>query len=460
MGAAKHFLRLLVCGMIVVPLLGQAPTKVSMASPIPRNIIVMIGDGMGFNQSLAASYYRFGRGPYQIYNNFPIKYGVTTYSADGQGYDPTLAWNDFNYVMTNYTDCAASATAMATGVKTYDVGVGVDAGGNPVGNVFEAAETIGMSTGIVTTVEFSHATPAGFVAHNVHRDNYEGIANEMILDSDTDVIMGTGHPWFNNNNQLMAVPSTFKYVGGESTWDALVAGTVSSDRDNDGIAEAAVLIQAASEFEALMTGPTPEFVVGVAQVSSTLQQARGGDAMADPYVVPLNLNVPTLAEMSLAAINILDDNPNGFMLMVEGGAIDWAAHSHQPGRMIEEQIDFDMAVFAVVSWVQTYSNWSETLLIVTGDHETGHLWGPDSDPTWKLLINNNQGELPGMQFYSPNHTNSLVRLYAVGADADWFTTLIAGTDPVHGPYVDNTSIAHVIFQILSYDRLYLPFIGK
>jgi alkaline phosphatase len=446
--------------MIVTLLLGGNQTKVSLASPIPKNIIIMIGDGMGYNQSLSASNYRFGAPWMQNYNDFPFKIAVSTNSADGWGYDPALAWNDFQYVKTRYTDSAAAATAMATGKKTYNTGIGVDVNGNPVGNVFETAETMGKSTGVVTTVEFSHATPAGFVAHNVSRENYMAIANEMIYASNTDVIMGAGHPWFNNNGQVVAVPNTFKYVGGETTWDALVAGTVSSDRDNDNIDETAVLIQEKSQFEALMTGPTPEFVVGVAQVYTTLQQGRGGNSMADPYVVPLNGNVPNLTEMSLAAINILDNNPNGFGLMVEGGAIDWAAHLNQPGRTIEEQIDFDKAVEAVVNWVETNSNWAETLLIVTGDHETGYLWGPGSNPTWKPLINNGVGVLPGMQFNSPNHTNSLIPMYVRGDAAHWFSTMLVGVDPIRGKYVDNTSIAQVIFKVLNAYKLFLPVIER
>jgi alkaline phosphatase len=218
--------------------------------------------------------------------------------------------------------------------------------------------------------------------------------------------------------------------------------------DGDGVAETAVLIQSQAEFQALMTGPTPERVVGVAQAYTTVQQARSGDAMADPYVVARNANVPSLTEMTLGAINVLDNNPKGFVLMVEGGAIDWAAHSNQPGRTIEEQIDFDQAVEAVVNWVETYSNWGETLLIVTGDHETGYLVGPGSDPAWQPLVNNGAGVMPGIQFNYDDHTNSLVRMYAKGDDARWFKNVVVGTDPVRGKYIDNTSIANGIFQLI------------
>lgn len=458
--ATRILFHLLVCVMTIALLLGGIRAVPSMAEPVSKNVIVMIGDGMGDNQSLAASYYRFGAAGGQIYNDFPVHFAESTYSANGAGYDPDLAWSDFSYVRVHYTDSAAAATAMATGVKTYDSGIGVDVDGNPVGNVFEAAEASGRSTGVVSTVAFSHASPAAFVAHNISRDDYEGIANEMIFESGTDVIMGTGNPWYNNNGDLLDIPNSYQFVGGQATWDALVAGTVQTDVDHDGDLETAVLVQEASQFEALISGDTPERVIGVPQVYSTLQQGRSGDEMLDPYVEPLNTNVPTLAEMSLAAINLLDNNPEGFALMIEGGAIDSAAHTNQPGRIIEEQIDFDKAVEAVFNWVETNSNWDETLLIVTGDHETGYLWGPGSDPTWQPLVNNGLGVLPGMQFYSLNHTNSLVSMYAIGDSASLFTSMVVGTDVVRGDYVDNTSIAQVIFKVLQYNKIYLPVIQE
>lgn len=452
MSISKICLRIVVSLLFVSLLMGGLQTNAAASPPVPKNIIIMIGDGMGYNQPIAASYYRFGEAGMQVYYDFPFQFAESTYSTQGWGYNPALAWSDFNYVMTHYTDSAAAATAMATGVKTYDAGIGVDQYGKKIGNVFEAAEAIGKSTGVVTTVEFSHATPAGFVAHNVTRNDYTGIAQEMILQSKADVIMGAGHPWYNANGVLRTTPNTYKYVGGQTTWDALVAGTVKTDVDGDGIDETATLIQSRSEFQALMSGPTPERVVGVAQVYETMQQGRGGNAMADAYAVPLITTVPTLTEMSLAAINVLDNDPDGFALMIEGGAIDWAAHANQPGRTIEEQVDFDQAVEAVVSWVENHSNWGETLLIVTGDHETGYLLGPGSNPTWQPLVNNGAGVMPGMAFYSPNHTNSLIRLYAKGDDARWFKTMIAGVDPVRGNYVDNTSIGALIFKVLSYGK--------
>ncbi len=189
-------------------------------------------------------------------------------------------------------------------------------------------------------------------------------------------------------------------------------------------------------------------MAGIAQVGSTLQSGRAGDTKADAFAVPFNDNVPDLSQMTLAAFNVLDNDPDGFCIMIEGGAIDWAAHSNLPGRMIEEEVDFSKAVEAVVRWVNRHSNWSETLLIVTGDHETGYLTGPGSDPEWKPLVGNGQGRMPGMEWHSGNHTNSLLPLYAKGVGADGFNRMIVQRDPMRGPYIDNTSIAKLIFAAL------------
>jgi len=426
-------------------LVASAPS--SSAPPGVKNIIVMIADGCGYNHIHAASLYRYGRTDRQVYERFPVRYGMSTYSVSGS-YDPSKAWASFDYVRSGATDSAAAATAMATGDKTYEGAIGVDKNGQPLKTVLERAEELGKATGVITSVPISHATPASFVAHNPRRDSYEEIAQEMILRSATDCIMGAGHPWFDNDGRRKETPVSYQYVGGQATWDALMAGTAGADADRDGTPDPWKLIQSRSEFRSLMEGPAPRRVIGLAQAHSTLQQGRSGDAGADPFVVPLNESVPTLAEMAQGALNVLDDDPDGLFLMIEGGAVDWAAHSNQSGRMIEEEIDFNQAVEAVVKWVKKKSNWRETLLIVTGDHETGYLTGPGSNPQWKPLTNNGKGKMPGMEWHSGGHTNSLIPYYADGNAARLFQSYATLRDPVRGRYLDNTSIAKVIFEVL------------
>ncbi|NJL30612.1 MAG: PEP-CTERM sorting domain-containing protein [Phycisphaerales bacterium] len=163
--------------------------------------------------------------------------------------------------------------------------------------------------------------------------------------------------------------------------------------------------------------------------------------------------------------------------MIEGGAVDWAGHANQLDRMIEEQIDFDNAVTEAVAWVEANSNWNETLIIVTADHETGYLMGAsdgsagfmdvngnnqfDAGVDYAHLKNNGAGNLPGASWYSGNHTNQLVPLFAKGAGAELFNNYIVGTDAnldnyyglaangwtgFDGKYIDNTSIYSVMME--------------
>jgi alkaline phosphatase len=163
--------------------------------------------------------------------------------------------------------------------------------------------------------------------------------------------------------------------------------------------------------------------------------------------------VPTLAEMAAAALNVLDDDSDGMLLMIEGGAIDWASHGNQSGRMIEELIGFELAVETVVDWIRKNSNWGETLLIVTGDHETGYLNGPYSNPAWKPVVNNGSGHLPGMEWYSSSHTNSLIVVSAKGDAARMLREYADEADPVRGPYIDNSELGQVIFRAMEPQRL-------
>jgi alkaline phosphatase len=330
--------------MLSVTTVAASPTE-APKKPAAKNVIIMIADGRGFNHLTAASYYETGKLDRQVYTRFPFRFAMSTYEVyrptdsdyalctgptHPTGYDPALAWGSWGWVMECYTDSAAAATAMATGQKTYEGGIGVDINGNPIENILEAAEAKGKATGTVTSVPFNHATPAGFIAHNVSRSKYNEIASEMINVSGAEVVMGAGHPWYDADGMPVGSPD-WGYIG-QPDYDALVAGTA-------GGANPWTLIGTRAEFQALMSGPTPPRVFGLVQVAETLQQGRSGDLYADPFVVPLLETTPTLAEMSMAALNVIDDDPDGLFLIIEGGEIDWSAHDNLSGRMIEEHID-------------------------------------------------------------------------------------------------------------------------
>jgi alkaline phosphatase len=413
---------------------------------MPQNVILMISDGQGYNTIKATDYWT-GTSP--VYETFPRQYGVSTFSAGkigpppipAIGYDPAQAWSNFNYMLTpnSATDSAAAATALATGVKVYDGQLNISTTGTQLQTITEIARDLGKSCGVVTTVMWSDATPAGMFTHHTSRNHYPAIAQEMLgPTSPLSVIMGAGNPGFDDNG-LHAVHST-QYVGGDTAWSQLTRGTHPQGWS---------LIQTKTAFENLANNANPPVtkVVGTFQALDTAQRSRtlavkGADP-ANPSGVAFNTNVPSLATMAKGALNVLNKNPLGFFLMVEGGAVDWASHANNLGSMIEEQMDFNAAVQTVADWISAHSNWNDTLLLVTADHETGFLWGPVKG-TFNEVVNNGNGVLPGAAYNSGGHSNSLVPVYAIGACSHLLDGYANQKDPMRGRYLDNTEIFQVM----------------
>jgi alkaline phosphatase len=437
---------------------------------LPKNVILMIGDGMGFNHVNASSLYQYGEVDKQVYEKFPVKLAVSTYPIierkissgsnsskvyDTIVYNPDSAWLSMEYLKRNTTESAGAATAFATGRKTYNKAINYGINNDRLYSISERAKEIGKSVGILTSVPFCHATPACFGAHNRNRNNYSEIAKEMLLDSKVDVLMGCGNPEYDDDGH--SVKMNYNYIGDSIIWMSILKSETKfgdktiQDIDGDGIPDPWTLIQSKKEFISLESDRTPpKRVLGIPMVQSTLQQKRYGDAKADPFIVPFDKNVPALKEMTKAALNILKRNPNGFFVMIEGGAIDWASHENQSGRLIEEMIDFNNSIEAVIEWISRNSSWDETCLIVVADHETGLLWGPESDkpPFFKPLVNNGKNKLPGMKWFTTGHSNSLIPLYARGCGSENFENYAKRRDPIHGEYIDNTDVGKVLFEII------------
>ena len=445
-----------------------------------KNVILMISDGAGQNTWLATSMYQGNVGKQTYDRPGWLRLGCSTYplntSTKPTGdstqlatlvYDPVKAWDTtvkpsklgnfigYAYLKGGYTDSAAAATALATGRKTYNNAINWSNDNQPMlgQTIAEIAKKRGKSVGVITTVQWCDATPAGLGgAHNVSRTNHAEIANEMLGAAWLDVIMGAGHPEFDDDGAPIADAKKYKYqdVGGQETWQALKRGE-----------RPWKLVETKADFEALTSGPTPPKVLGVPQVAGTLQQNRTRNRATlpaaevktrVPFSTPMNANVPTLTTLTKAAINCLDKNPEGFYLMIEGGAVDHANHANEAERMVEEQIDYLGAVEAVVAWIESHGGWDDTLLILTADHETGLLWGPDSAAiAFQPLEDRGQGKLPGLKYNSNGHSNSLVPLYARGPGSQQFVTLAKGPDEkaaavwqFSGRYVDNTDVFTVM----------------
>lgn len=483
----------------LAPLSAQAAAK---PLPGPKNIIVMISDGQGFNGWMATDFHQHGATGKQAYQQVrpggfaPVFVGQQTGSmvaanaagdtvrianpmqAQGAGandgmafrvtpYDPARRWLSFDATFRELTDSAAAATALFTGAKTLNGRIAIRPDGREVVSIAEIADQFGKATGTVTSVTTSHATPAPFGAKDASRGAYDEIFRQM-ASGHLDVIMGAGHPLFDDDGKP-AEPKddkAFQYVGGPESW-----AQIRSPSGLNGFA----FIDAKVDFERLAAGGrAPAKLIGVPRVATTLQGVRAGGTVG-PAEAPLNAEVPDLATMSLAALNVLDADRDGFVLMIEGGAVDWVNHANNTGRMLQEHGDFNTAVNAVVAWVEKNSSWNETLLIVTSDHETGAIWGPgvwtdadgdkrfgpgDGFTGFAVPVNNGQGKAPGLSYASGNHTNDLVPLWAIGAGAERFRDFTsrdakaaelwgAAFGGWDGSYVDNTTVFTVMHEALT-----------
>ncbi|MFN3815101.1 alkaline phosphatase [Brevundimonas sp.] len=458
----------------------------------PRNVILMIADGQGFNGWLATDYYSHGEAGKEPYmrprpdGTRPHVGAVMTGSLqmfDGAGaetrvaaearsvrrmpYDPTTRWADFGSV-SQATDSAAASTVLHTGRRTTNTRLGLAWDGETrLTSVAALARRQGMATGAVTSVQFAHATPAGAGVQTASRHDYDEVARQM-LDGRLDVVMGAGHPLFDDDGRPVApdaVPDeAWEWAGGRDYVERLLA----EGRSPGGL----TLIQNREDFERLaQAGPSEhggmEPLVGLTQVRQTLQFRRADGA-------DLIDGTPTLSVMAQGALNRLSASPKGFFVMIEGGAVDWANHANNAGRMVEEHAAFNEAVNAVVDWVEAYSSWDETLLIITADHETGMLWGPgawtdvDGDGVWSegdtfhdyaLPSNNGQGQIPGVSYGSPHHTNELVPLFAMGVGASMFEGMSLRDEGARrlwgeaydwdGGYVDNTDVFLVMHAVMT-----------
>ncbi|KGM13605.1 alkaline phosphatase [Cellulomonas bogoriensis] len=443
----------LTAAALTMPAIGAAAAPTTAPDGAPKNVILLIGDGMSYSSVDLTTAYQYGTTYHQVlvdpatgdvthvpgtpsavYQRFPVQVGQSTYAVNSS-YDAEAAWADFDWVRAGATDSAAAGTALATGVKTRNGMLGLAPDGTVLENLTERAYALGKATGLVTSVPVSHATPAAFAAHNANRNDLVGVTREYLEADYLDVVLGAGHPYYDDDNTLRSTPR-YNYIG-EREWERLVDGQTGFTFIDDN-----------AQFEALADGTSvPDRVFGVARVGSTLQQGRtGAAASAAPFTVPAN-DVPDLPTLTRGALNVLERQDEGFFVMIEGGAIDWAGHANSPATLVEDSIDFNKSVDAVVEWVEESSSWDETLVIVTSDHETGYLAGPGANPTWTAM-SGAAGSVAPHSWHSGSHTNQIVPLYAKGPGAQALEALATGTDPVRGAYLDNTDVANVLLKDL------------
>ncbi|MFI3332800.1 MAG: alkaline phosphatase [Rikenellaceae bacterium] len=251
------------------------------------------------------------------------------------------------------TDSAAAGTALATGSKT-DVGIiSQDADGNTLKTIAERAKESGMKVGVVSSVSIDHATPACFYAHSPSRSNYAEISDQL-LTSGFDYFGGGSVRW---NSRAVSEQSDKATAYAEYRKRAEESGFK--------------FVTTLEEFNGLGKGES-QAVIATLNMLSEEQNTEDGSAM--PYTIDLarysEENQITLAQFTQKGIDLLEGE-DGFFMMVEGGKIDWACHANDAATCAYEVVAFDEAIGVAMAFAAKHP--TETLIVVTGDHDCGGL---------------------------------------------------------------------------------------
>ncbi len=309
----------------------------------PRNVILLIGDGFGMNHLALGLAYAEEIGP------GPLALSGLADSGHA-GYALPVPYGNL------ITDSAASASQMATGKRMLSGTISLDSvTGEPVETIMEWAAREGYATGLVSNMNLTHATPAAFTVHSTSRYNPEGgLADQLFDEPRVDVLLGGGGRGM--------VPE------GSRVSDHLpgIAPEMDADsRRND----SRNLLSEARESGYVVASNREELVAAAG--AERLLGVFAGNHL--PYVLDrswdgLDEALPTLAELTRAALDSLSGAEDGFLLMVEGGRIDYAGHDNDVGAMLAEILDFDAAVGVAGEFARERG---DTLVLVTADHGTG-----------------------------------------------------------------------------------------
>lgn len=316
----------------------------------PTRVILLIGDGVGISYWAAA---RFAAGRLRVEESEVIGLVDTRNSAG------------------RITDSAAGATTYATGISTFNGAIGVGADSLPVETVLEIAERQGMATGLVATSSLTHATPASFAAHVPSRRMEQEIAEQM-AGQGIDVLLGGGRGFFD--------------------------GSLRADQRDllTGLRARYTVVES--------PGALRELRLDTVQTLLGLFAENNPPALAErPF---------SLAELTSTAIAVLDRDPDGFFLMVEGSQPDWRGHDNQPlETVVAEMLDFDAAIGAALDYARRTPG---TLVIVTSDHETGGL----------ALEQGADGSFTA-DYTTTGHTGTIIPLFATGPGAQAFGRVLS-----------------------------------
>ena len=272
------------------------------------------------------------------------------------------------------TDSGAGGTAMAIGQKTNYHSVGVDVNGNPQPSLIKLAKQKGMSAGVAVTCRLWDATPADFCCHNTARDNEDEIIADYV-NCEADYVVGGGAKKFENRKDGRNIFKELEQKG----------------------------YQVARSWEECKNLKSGKIFAVTDSVDTPLPAERGD----------------RLAQSSLKGIELLNQNPNGFFMMIEGSQLDDYGHFNDLDLLMQETHDFDRTVGKILEWA---AKDGETLVVVTADHETGGLTLIDGDK--------DKGEIK-CKFSTTGHSGVMVPVYAFGPGAELFTGIYENTDIFH-----------------------------
>ena len=324
----------------VLALLASLSCKQTQKPSTPiKNIILMIGDGMGPQQVSQAIYHRRLNQKDQPKLSFEKLYESSQHAL--------ALTNSANALV---TDSAAGATAFACGKKGLNDVIGKDENGFDCETILEFAKKQGKSTGLISTTRFTHATPAAFAAHNIARSNETDISSEILLKTKPDLILSGG----------------LRYLIGKDQKASQIKECSQLPKRLDG------------------SGKMPQSILEKAQKEgyqlacdkNQLNNIKSGRVLGlfsnsvFPFVQERQKmkSLPSLDELTDYALKHLSQNKNGFFVMIESGLIDYAGHGNDAGTMLQETLDFNKSILKAMDFVDQNP---DTLLIVTADHETG-----------------------------------------------------------------------------------------
>jgi alkaline phosphatase len=394
------------------------------------------------------------------------------------GINPWTPGTDKEYIKWSYPDSANTATTLYTGVKSYNNAIGVDIYEQPLETILTTANLAEKSTGLVSSVPIDHATPGAAAASVNRRSKYDtpfpdfdNILQQELRIYQPTVLLGGGHPLSNIKDPLpngVEPLRDYEFVSQE-TYEYLRANPTNNRYGYTFLERGANASQTLADTATQLDPNRGDRLVGLygargqngnLPVSSangdysttgldmfSVFSSQGknqdvtrplapGETDASFIAREINEN-PTLKDLSLAALNVLGKDQDGFWLMIEGGDIDWAAHDNNIDNLIGTMRDFDKSVASVIDWIGQNGGWEENLLIVTADHdhyltlnpnypqlvrqfgaeqltaadtpqESGQFWGSDST----------------VKYGWGNHSNRPVPVYYQGAGSDVLDSFI------------------------------------